>query len=178
MPISPRGTVPRVSARRTRAASKVWRRLFTVASAVVLLGSGMDTFAPARLAAAASTQQPAPVAVSTGGPVDPIPYEDPTDGGGDGSAARASDPSIALRPDFVPPVPPPTKTALKDQWTANRRVYANPNGTFTVQSGTAINFRPPKGGRGPRGVGSIGSTPISARRARSTQLSGADPTGS
>jgi RHS repeat-associated protein len=106
---------------------------------VALLAAEIGPLAPPASAEPRDTGQPA-ADLDTGGPVDPIDYKFPDDSGGAGGGASV-DPSITLRPDFVPPAKPSKKTALQDLWSADDRVWANRDGTYTLEHGRNLNFR-------------------------------------
>jgi RHS repeat-associated protein len=94
-------------------------------------------------AEAAAQNKAAPV--DTGGAIERLPIDfgsRPAAGQGEGGAVVGStDPSIALRPDFPPTVPPKDSTDVKGRWTATSRTVANPDGTFTIEStGTRLNY--------------------------------------
>jgi RHS repeat-associated protein len=114
-----------------------------VAAALVAVGA-LGSFGPPTLAAGGQ-QDPvdgrgvAPD-LATGGPVDPIPYVFPTDGGTGGGGGSA-DPSIALRPAFQMAARPSKKTAIKDQWSRDKQVWANPDGTFTLDAKQNLNYK-------------------------------------
>lgn len=81
----------------------------------------------------------------SGGVTDPIPTDGPARvvpfyAAGDTNGTSA-DPSISLRKDTKSERPPATRTPKKEHWTSNQRVYANPDGTMTVELGRSINFK-------------------------------------
>ena len=119
-------------------------RLIRAIAIATLLGSQFP-FIPTVSAAQSTTQSPPaePVAVSTGGPADPIPYVYPDDagGGGGGGTSLASDPSIGQRPVFGPSSRPKAATAVQDKWSADMQVWQNTNGTYTVDAGHNLNFK-------------------------------------
>jgi hypothetical protein len=82
------------------------------------------------------------VGTSTDGPVAPIDYVFPGDAGG---GAATTDPTIAMRPVFEVPERPAVKTAVDEAWSRDRRVWANPDGTYTVEAGERLNYRPTNG---------------------------------
>jgi hypothetical protein len=110
-----------------------------------LLAAEVGPLAPSTLGepreSGASDDSPS---LQTGGPVEPIDYKFPDDGGAAGGSA-ISDPSIGLRPDVVPAARPSKKTAVEDQWSADTRVWANTDGTYTLELGQNLNFRDDSG---------------------------------
>src|SRR5262245_12678842 len=97
------------------------RLLTALASAVLLMESAPPLQAAATQAQSGVPSQPrsyAPLPDTTVQAA-PIPYDN-SGNGGDGIGNGAADPSVHLRPTFVPVPPPAVKTALKARWNADR----------------------------------------------------------
>jgi hypothetical protein len=116
-------------------------RLFTALSGLLLVFNAIGPLGQVSSTAAASDQTGDSIPLNTGSAVDPIPYAQTDSGGGDGGSSIGADPSVGRRPSFTPPARPTSRTALKDGWTEDRRLYANPDGTYTLEAGTGINLK-------------------------------------
>lgn len=125
--------------RRARA-PRTFATLRALAASGLIAVGALGTLTPN--ASAGDTSKPGqadPTDLATGGPVSSIPYAFPDDGGSGGGGGSA-DPSIAIRPAFEAMDPPSEKTAVQDAWTRDSRLWANPDGTYTVESGQRLNF--------------------------------------
>ena len=138
---------------RSRAASRASRRPLSVVGNIgralavfTLLAAEVGPLTPPTLAdprdSGASAGSPS---LGTGGPVAPIDYKFPDDGASAGGGGSAVDPSVARAPAFVRLQRPRTKTAVQADWSADRSVWANPDGSFTAEVGAGINYRPAGG---------------------------------
>jgi len=123
-----------------------WNRVLVALACLAILVGLLPVTASARSSAPGSaTIQALGAQRQTGGSAAAIPYQYPADTAASGPIAGAADPSIHRRPVLKSPIAPKVKTADQTQWSANRRVYANPDGTFTAQIGRAINFKDASG---------------------------------